>query len=270
MLISSAELAGRLGDGSTLVLDCGPDGSFEIGHIPGARSIDVYSFFLTDTTDAGLRAFLEKMVQLVRHAGVGGDESVVVYEETSGTRSARAYWLLRFLGHPNVRLLDGGLADWRREGGEIRSGVSSIRDVGSFSAEPDHGTLATAEYLRDRLESPDLVVVDVRDASEHTGEFGDSCCDRAGRIPGSTWIYWENLLTSTGMFREGAEIRAEFESHGIGAGPEIVTYCHRGARAANTFMALRLAGYPNVRNYVGSWHDWSQRLDYPIETGVPW
>ena len=72
MLISSAELAGRLGDGSTLVLDCGPDGSFEIVHIPGARSIDVYSFFLTDTTDAGLRAFLEKMVQLVRHAGVGG------------------------------------------------------------------------------------------------------------------------------------------------------------------------------------------------------
>lgn len=271
MLVHPPELEAWFGDGRKLaVLDCRPVDGLVKERLPQSVPFNAYDFFVTDTSAEGLRQFHADMTELVRSAGVDGDETVVVYEDSSGMRAARALWLLDYLGHPDVRLLDGGIIAFHAEGGTTEHAPASPSRRGAFAADPRPQLLATAEYLQGRLNSDGVVLLDVRDAREYTGQYSEDCCPRAGRIPGANWFYWENLLTRRGTFRGEAEMRAELLSRGIDPNREVITYCHRGARAASTYLALRSLGYRRVRNYIGSWHDWSRRLDLPIAIGAPW
>jgi thiosulfate/3-mercaptopyruvate sulfurtransferase len=109
-------------------------------------------------------------------------------------------------------------------------------------------------------------VIDVRDEAEHDGLDHTACCERRGHVPGAVWIHWSEFLEH-GRFKSGEAIRALLQSRGIREDDELAPYCHRGARSANTYWALRLAGYPQVRNYIGSWHEWSARSELPLERG---
>jgi thiosulfate/3-mercaptopyruvate sulfurtransferase len=106
----------------------------------------------------------------------------------------------------------------------------------------------------------------VRDEAEHDGLDHTACCERRGHVPGAVWIHWSEFL-ERGRFKSGEAIRALLHSRGIQEDDELAPYCHRGARSANTYWALRLAGYPQVRNYIGSWHEWSARPELPLERG---
>jgi thiosulfate/3-mercaptopyruvate sulfurtransferase len=196
-------------------------------------------------------------------AGVSIGRQVVVYEMDTGMRAARDAWILQYLGHPRVRLLHGGLAAWRTAGCIVSTDVAEDWTVALRVSERT-GMAIGFEEIAGRLGRGGLTLLDVRDADEHAGRDNTACCARRGAIPGAAWIEWTQFLEG-GRFKSPEAIRGLLRESGVDLDSEIVPYCHRGARSANTYYALQHAGLPKVRNYIGSWHEWSARSELPIE-----
>jgi thiosulfate/3-mercaptopyruvate sulfurtransferase len=190
---------------------------------------------------------------------------IAVYEDDTGMRAARETWMLQYLGHPHVRMLHGGLAAWRTAGGDL-SVESGDEWTVTFRVQERQGLAIGFDEIARRLGGRDFTVLDVRDAEEHAGRDKTACCARKGRIPGSVRIEWTEFLDG-GRYKAPEAIRALLDARGINPESEIVPYCHRGARSANTYFALKHAGLPKVRNYIGSWHEWSARAELPLEKG---
>jgi thiosulfate/3-mercaptopyruvate sulfurtransferase len=263
MLITPDALAAELdGPAAPLVLDVRPAESFAVGHIRGAIHLDLWGVSLIDTSEAPLRAFMWMIGHLFSLRGVTPDRPVVVYEEDSGVRAARVFWFLEYLGHPNVRLLDGGLRAWRG------AGLRVTTDVTSPEASDWHGTaipgrIAAWQDVMSRIGDPGAVILDTRSEAEYYGEQIRAA--RGGAIPGAVNVEWKRNLTDEGRFKPSDELAAMYRAAGVTPDREVVTYCQGGYRAAHTYLALRVLGYPRVRNYTGSWKEWGDRQDLPID-----
>ena len=276
LLIDPRELASRLGvpsgsatgrplkvDASTPVLiDLRPAELFATGHIPGAVHLDLFGLSLVNTDSAPLDAFLWIVAHLLSTRGVDGHRTVVVYDEQSGIRAARAFWFLELFGHQDVRVLDGGVSAWERDGffttTEVTVPTKAIWDVGFVDAR-----LATWRDVEERLEQSEVVILDTRSDGEYCGTTVRA--KRGGAIPGAVHIEWTNNLNSDGEFKSASELVALYETAGVTVEKEVVSYCQGGYRAAHSYLALRLIGYPRIRNYIGSWKEWGDREDLPIE-----
>jgi thiosulfate/3-mercaptopyruvate sulfurtransferase len=158
-------------------------------------------------------------------------------------------------GHPRVAVLLGGLAAWP---GELEAGQIELHPV-KTTFEPKLEAVPTREELAGRLDDPTLTILDVRTEEEFSGKRGYPCDPRQGHIPGACHLHVQELFAAPGQPLPGDQIRAR-----LGDAGEIVTYCHSGSRSALATLALRSAGY-RVRNYAGSWHEWSRHSDLPIE-----
>ncbi|HEY8551683.1 MAG TPA: sulfurtransferase [Vicinamibacterales bacterium] len=262
LLITPAELRERIGASGPLVIDLRPAEQFAAGHIPGAVHLDIFGISLTDTSPAPMRAFLWILEHLFASRGVRADRPVVVYDEQSGYRAARAFWLLELFGHPDVRFLDGGYNAW------VAEGHPTTRDAEAPVPSEWHGVrnediVATWDYVFERLGRPDVALLDTRSEEEHRGTLVRA--KRGGTIPGSVHLEWTNNLDASGRFKPAAELRAMYEGAGITPDREVVTYCQGGYRGAHSYLALRLLGYPKVRTYLGSWREWGDREDLPIQ-----
>ena len=248
-----------------LIIDARSAEAYAAGHIPGAISVSTYDYFVPNTKPEGMRAFASQAAALYGAAGISLDTPLVVYDDDTGVRVARECWLLEYLGHRNVRLLHGGLNAWRQCGGPTSTQADSST-AQQFAIQDHSAGFVSAEEITAELGHPKRVVIDVRDEIEHDGLDHTACCERRGHVPGAVWIHWSEFLEQ-GRFKSGEAIRALLQSRGIRADDELVPYCHRGARSANAYWALRLAGYSQVRNYIGSWHEWSARSELPLELG---
>ena len=248
-----------------LIIDARSAEAYAAGHIPGAISVSTYDYFVPNTKPEGMGAFASQAAALYGAAGISLDTPLVVYDDDTGVRVARECWLLEYLGHRNVRLLHGGLNAWRQCGGPTSTQADSST-AQQFAIQDHSAGFVSAEEITAELGRPKRVVIDVRDEIEHDGLDHTACCERRGHVPGAVWIHWSEFLEQ-GRFKSGEAIRALLQSRGIRADDELVPYCHRGARSANAYWALRLAGYAQVRNYIGSWHEWSARSELPLELG---
>ena len=267
LLISPQVLAGRLGftgqpDDGVIVVDLRPAEQFAAGHLPGAVHLDLFGISLVDTTPAPLDAFLWIIAHLLTSRGVDPEHTVVVYDERSGIRAARAFWFLELFGHPDVRLLDGGFGAWQR------AGLPTTRDAHSpgratWDVGRNDDRLATWKDVHTRLGSAECVILDTRSDGEHQGTTVRA--KRGGAIPGAVHIEWTRNLADDGTFKSAAGLRAMYEAVGVTSDKDVVTYCQGGYRAAHSYLALRLIGFPRVRNYLGSWKEWGDREDLPIE-----
>ena len=263
LLVTARELAEQLeGERRPLVLDLRPAEDFASGHVPTAVHIDLWGVSLIDTDPAPLRAFMWMIDHVLNLRGVTADTPVVVYDEQSGVRAARAFWFLEYFGHPDTRMLDGGFGAW------VRAGLPVTRDVAppprsSWSGVPHPSTIATWCDVKDRLGRSDTVILDTRSDEEYSGTLARA--KRGGAIPGAVHVEWKKNLTSAGEFKPASELRAVYESSAVTPDKEVITYCQGGYRAAHAYLALRLLGYPRVRNYTGSWKEWGDREDLPIE-----
>ena len=270
LLVSPAELAGLLAaTGGTQVIDLRPAEDFARSRIPGAIHLDLWAFSLNDTDPAPLKSFLWMIAHVLAARGIDPSRTVVVYDEKSGIRAARAFWFLEYFGHPDVRMLDGGFTAWSRAGLPVATGEAGLQPAAAptsdwperVEARPDR--LATWRDVHDRLGSKDAIILDTRSAEEYYGELVRA--RRGGAVPGAVHVDWTRNLDAEGAFKPREDLRAMYETAGVTPDREVVTYCQGGYRAAHSYLALRLLGYPRVRAYLGSWKEWGDREDLPIE-----
>ena len=260
VLITPGELVSA--SPAPLLIDVRPAEQFAAGHIAGAAHLDLWGVSLIDTSDAPLRAFMWMIGHLFSLRGVTPDHPVVVYEQDSGIRAARAFWLLEYLGHPDAAVLDGGFAAWTRAGAAVSTNAAAPTPS-TWHGTPDPSRLATWRQVLDRLGKPETAIVDTRSDAEYFGEAVRA--KRGGAVPGAVHLEWTNNLQADGRFKPAGELAAMYETAGITPDREVVAYCQGGYRAAHTYLALRVLGYPRVRNYTGSWKEWGDREDLPLE-----
>jgi thiosulfate/3-mercaptopyruvate sulfurtransferase len=223
--------------------------------------LDLFGVSLIDTSPAPLRAFLWIPEHLLASRGVDADRPVVVYDDSTGNRASRAFWFLEYFGHPHTRVLDGGFGSWARDGFEVTT-KSEAPVATTWTGTRDNAILATWQDLLDRLHTA-TAIVDARTDGEYCGTTVRAA--RGGRVPGAVHVEWTRNLDERGEMKSAADLRALYEAVGVTPDREVVTYCQGGYRAANAYLALRLLGYPRVKNYLGSWNEWGNRPDLPLE-----
>ena len=248
--------------GDALLIDVRPAEEFARGHIPGAVHLDLWGVSLIDTSEAPLKAFMWMIGHQFGLRGVSQNRPVVVYEQDSGIRAARAYWFLDYLGHPNAAILDGGFAAWVKAGRPVTTDTVAPKPT-DWVGEPDASKLATWRQVRDHLGDPSTAILDTRSEAEYFGE--NVRAKRGGSIPGAVNLEWKQNLTPDGHFKSPDELKAMYAAAGVTPDREVITYCQGGYRAAHAYVALQLAGFDRVRNYTGSWKEWGDREDLPLE-----
>ncbi|HET8564427.1 MAG TPA: sulfurtransferase [Candidatus Binatia bacterium] len=262
LLTTPPELQKKLGSPDLCLIDVRPAELFAQGHIPGAVHFDLFGLSLVDTNPAPLKAFMSMIHHVFELRGVSETKEVVFYEENSGMRAARGVWFLEYFGHPNVRMLDGGIKVWKEAGGAVTTEAVSPK-AASFKINDRPEVLATVDDVLHSLQRKDISILDTRSDGEYLGTHVRAA--RGGAIPGAIHIEWTQNLDASGKFKPDAELKAMYEQAGITPDKEVIPYCQGGYRSAHSYVALRLIGFPKVRNYLGSWKEWGDRTDLPIE-----
>ena len=278
-LISAEQLAIHLADPDWAVVDC----RFSLAdtdrgrqdylqsHIAGA----VYAHLDNDLSgtivpgQTGRHPLPQPDVLAERLGGWGIDPGVqvVAYDASGGGNAARLWWLLRWLGHDAVAVLDGGWQRWQQMGGRVRSGAES-RPARRFVPRPRHDWVVTADEVEQLRADPDHLVVDSRTAERYRGEK-EPIDPVAGRIPGAVCAPYFDNLEPAGFFRGSADLRQRFEALLAGRPPErAVFYCGSGVTAAHNLLALAHAGLGDGRLYAGSWSEWITDARRPIGRGA--
>jgi thiosulfate/3-mercaptopyruvate sulfurtransferase len=265
-LVEPAWLREHLGDPGLVVVDCrfklGEPGAgahaWLEGHLPSASFLDVDRDLAAEPGDRGRHPLPEpaEFQAAARRAGIGGDSTVVAYDEAGEGGAVRLWWLLRHFGHERVAVLNGGLRAWREIGGPLRAGEEEVEE-GDFVARAREGDTVAAEDL---LGGTRLPLLDARVPERFRGEV-EPLDPLAGHIPGAVNVPFTETAPE-GWFPSPEELRRRLESAGAAPGSEIVAYCGSGITACTLVLAAELAGLP-ARLYPGSWSEWSRR-GYPV------
>ena len=271
--ISPRDLKDRLGDSNLVVVDTRfnlkdpTEGHklFKEAHIPGAVYFDLDKDLSSPPQKHGGRHPLPEVEGLVRKlelAGIGDETSVVVYDDTMNVFAGRMWWLLKYLGHDDVKVLDGGLSVWEKAGFETTSELPH-REAATFTPHPNPEMVADIEEVKRKLEDPNTVLIDARGPERYRGD--DEPMDkRAGHIPSARNLPFAGNYEN-GKLKDKDALKERFAD--VSDAKEVIVYCGSGVSAANNLLALEEVGVVGAKLYVGSWSDWSSYEDTPVATG---
>ncbi len=273
VLISDEELEAKLGDPSIRVVEVDEDTSlYGKGHIPGAIAWN----WKTELHDPLRRDFIDQkqLAALLKKSGVGPDTTVVLYAGNNNWFSAYTYWLLRYLGFDNVKLLNGGRKKWELESRQL---TSEVPEVAPATSAPTLGAVRPAlRALRDEVlnavTTGDRAWVDVRSPEEFRGDLlapphlPQEQAQVPGHIPGASNIPWSKAAAEDGTFRSADELKELYANAGVSGDKPIIAYCRIGERSSHSWFVLtELLGYGNVKNYDGSWTEYGSLVGVPVE-----
>jgi thiosulfate/3-mercaptopyruvate sulfurtransferase len=273
-LVSTDWLAAHLGE--VRVVDASwympgekraPAKEFETGHIPGAVFFDIDAVSDHATDLPHMLPAPDAFATAVGALGIGNGETVVVYDGTGIFSAPRVWWMLKAMGHGDVKVLDGGLPKWVREGRALESGAAKPA-AKPFTANTRRQIVRSFDDVMGIVRDGSARMVDARSAGRYTGTEAEPRAGvRGGHMPGAANVHFRSLLTAEGTFKSPAEMRAEFEKAGVDIVKPIVTTCGTGVTAAILMLALEEIGAANVALYDGSWTEWGSRPEAPVMTG---
>ncbi len=279
ILITPAELKELQTKEPVVVIDTRSPEAYAAGHVPGAVNLhDIFTYLATSTPE-GMKELTSKFAEAFGAAGLSGAETAVIYEQSMNTgfgQSCRGFFLLQYLGYSKAAVLHGGYEGWCAEGGETTSEAPTPQPKNFPVDSAAAGLMTDTQTMLAAIGKPEIVLLDVRDVDEWIGEssspYGKDFCPRKGRIPRSVWLEWYRVMKPTASgtkMKAREELLTEFATVGITPETPVIIYCFKGARASNTYLALKEAGVKDVRIYFGSWNEWSRDPALPIEEGLP-
>ena len=269
-LVETEWVAAHLDDPGVRIVESDEDYLlYDTGHIPGAVKID----WFTTLQHPVRRDFLSQIdfENVCKENGITNGTTVVFYGDKSNWFACYALWVFQYYGHQNVKIMNGGRAKWEAEGRPLTKEVPTYNLVPYTAQPPDKNIRAFRNdvFVQVEMQNP---LVDVRSPGEYRGEllhmpnYPQEGATRGGHIPGAKNIPWATATHADGTFKSADELKALYEGQGITADKDIIAYCRIGERSSHTWFALKyLLGYPNVKNYDGSWTEWGNLVDAPIE-----
>ena len=257
MLISVNELYSILSDPKLLVVDVRSFKEYSDGHIPGAVNLDLFAFHWIDTTKEGIENFNSQTKSLLSFLGVTPEKKVIFYDDISGMLAARGVWMLLYFSHQNVAILDGGLKKWKNYNLPLETKLNGF-NPSTFTGKLNPDIIVGFEYIRENLNNVDII--DARSEGEYSGVTIRAA--KGGHIPNSVNIDWSKNINEDGTFKNDKELS---ELYNYPKESEIITYCQGAYRAANTFLALKKIGFENVKVYLGSWGEWGNKTELPVD-----
>jgi thiosulfate/3-mercaptopyruvate sulfurtransferase len=270
VLVDTQWVAAHLQDPNVRIVESDEDALlYETGHIPGAVKVD----WFTTLQHPIRRDFLseEEFEQLCSDLGISNDTTVVFYGDKSNWFATYAFWLFRYYGHEKLKVMDGGRAKWQAEDRPLTREVPSYPATDYTAQEADASIRAFREDVFEQI-AKQQPLVDVRSPQEYSGEllhmpnYPQEGATRGGHIPGAASIPWSKATNKDGTFKGLQELKELYESHDITSDDQVIAYCRIGERSSHTWFVLTyLLGYPQVRNYDGSWTEWGNLVGAPIE-----
>ena len=277
-IVSTAELERHLEDPDWLVLDCQHDlidhafgrAAYAREHLPGAHFVSMEDDMAGPKTGRNGRHPLPSVEHLERvfsRLGVASGRQVIAYDSSQNNYAGRVWWTLRYLGHPAVAVLDGGLGKWKAEGRALTATVP-VATAATFRARPAPDMQVSAADILAGIGTPGLQVVDARAAERYSGEK-ETIDPVGGHIPGALLRFWKENVNPDGTYKSAGALRAEFNQL-LGERPpaQVVHQCGSGVSACNNLIAMEVAGLSGAKLYVGSWSEWCADPARPVATGM--
>ncbi len=250
-VISVNELAKISKDKSVVIISAGADDSYKV-HITGAINIP-HGELCTDSPIRNVIQSPDAMAKILGSKGVSADKTIVVYDEGSSKYSGRMYWMLKYMGAPNVKMLNGNMTAWKA-GRKPITGAPTKLPAATFTPKADAGLLAKMDEVKKAVGNASYVIVDARTPEEFAGTAETEL--RPGHIPSAVNVNYETLLDSKSLLKSNDELKSMFESEGITKDKTVIVYCETSVRAGIIFLALKGLGYPNVKVYDGAYLEW--------------
>jgi thiosulfate/3-mercaptopyruvate sulfurtransferase len=271
VLVETQWVADHLSDPNVRIIEVDVDtAAYETGHIPGAVAWN----WQTDLSDRVRRDLIPKaeLERLLGRIGATRDTTLVLYGDNNNWFAAWAFWQLKIYGHRDARLMNGGRKKWIAENRPLDTSVPTFTPTTYIADEPDLSIRAFRDQVLESLGRPESVLVDVRSPREYSGELlapenlPQEGAQRGGHIPGAVNIPWSMAVNEDGTFKSPEQLAEIYRSKGVTPDKQVTAYCRIGERSSHTWFVLKyLLGYPNVRNYDGSWTEWGSLVGVPIE-----
>jgi len=260
--VEARQLHELLGAPDVQVVAVESEADFAQAHIPGALQLAKPDFTASDPPVEGLMPDTKQLAAALSDAGLRNDAHIVAYDRIGDAAAARLLYTLDVMGHGAISLLDGGLRAWHAAGYPLESGAPSASPT-TFDVEPQPQGIADRDWIQAHLDDNDTCFLDVRSAPEYSGI--DVRSARGGHIPGAVNLDWQQFKDANGRLRPRAELQELLVRHGIDADHDITAYCQSHTRSSYAWLVLKALGYTRVRGYPGSWSDWGNNPDTPVE-----